>query len=137
MHVMCCFMSLNFVLFSICPILMFIVMIQFLYALVLGEASAITAGPYTILSLIPTAVISAISWMLKNKMFGGEEEKSPIDANNNQYQHVENEENTTVPLNPEEPHSNESGENLNLVVQNDDDPKPKNRSGYGTVPTET
>ena len=40
------------------------------YALVFGKLSAITAGPYTILSLIPSAAISFASWMLKTKMFG-------------------------------------------------------------------
>ena len=40
------------------------------YALVFGQLSAITAGPYTVLSLIPTAAISIASWILKTKIFG-------------------------------------------------------------------
>ena len=57
---------------SICVMLiaLFGALIQFVYALVLGEASAITAGPYTVLSLIPSVIITAFSWMLKNKIFG-------------------------------------------------------------------
>ena len=50
-------------------ILLFAIVIILLYALVLGEASAISTGLYTVLSLIPTAVISVVSWMFKNKVF--------------------------------------------------------------------
>ena len=51
------------------PFPIFIVVIQFLYSLVLGEASAISAGPYTVLSLIPSAAISVATWLVKNKVF--------------------------------------------------------------------
>ena len=57
------------------PILIFAIVIQFLYVLVLGEASAISTGPYTVLSLIPTAAISAAGWLVKNKVFSNVNEK--------------------------------------------------------------
>ena len=128
----CCLMSLNILLFSITPILVFVIMIQFIYALVLGEASAITAGPYTILSLIPSAIVSAVTWMLKNKMFGGEEEddtkkKDKDDDSTNDESTSEN-----IPQNNDETGS----QDLALVVQNTNTPKPTSRSGYGTVPTD-
>ena len=61
--------------FTIDIFLMFGVVIQFLYVLVLGEASAISTGPYTVLSLIPTAAISAAGWLVKNKVFSSIDEK--------------------------------------------------------------
>ena len=50
-------------------IFMYIILIQLVYALLaLGQSAAITAGPaYTVLTLISSAAISFVSWMLKNK----------------------------------------------------------------------
>ena len=61
------------------PVIMFAIVINLLYPLVLGEASAISAGPYTVLSLIPTAVVSALTWLIKNKVFSHkiEDEEQP------------------------------------------------------------
>ena len=50
-------------------VIFFSFMFQFLCLLVLSRASYTTLGPYTIISLLPTAAISAISWMLRKKYF--------------------------------------------------------------------
>ena len=52
----------------------FIVTFVLVYALVLGQASAITAGPYAVLSLIPSAAITIGSWTLKSKVLGTKDE---------------------------------------------------------------
>ena len=54
--------------FFIYPILGFAIMFLFLYLLMLTQASTITATPNMFLSLLPTAAISAISWMLRKKL---------------------------------------------------------------------
>ena len=64
---------INFGLMFIMPIIVFGALIQLVYALVLGQASAVTAGPYTIISLIPSIAITLFSWMIKRKLFGGKE----------------------------------------------------------------
>ena len=43
-------------------------MFLFLYLLMLTQASTVTATPNMFLSLLPTAAISAISWMLRKKL---------------------------------------------------------------------
>ena len=55
-------------------VVMFIQTFVLVYALVLGQASAITAGPYTVLSLIPSVAITVGSWTLKFKIFGQSKE---------------------------------------------------------------
>lgn len=51
----------------------------------LGEASAISVGAYTVLSLIPTAAISIVSWMFKNRVFSNTKmkDKNESDKKNN------------------------------------------------------
>ena len=89
------------------PFPMFIVVIQFLYSLVLGEASAISTGPYTVLSLVPTAAISVAVWLVKNKVFSSgtkeEDENKEPDKKKN-----ENEDEKNSAIN--------NGEALTLVV---------------------
>ena len=65
----CIILIVNTIFVLVYPVFVFVLVIQFLYLLVLGEASAISAGPYTVLSLIPTAAISAAIWLVKNKVF--------------------------------------------------------------------
>ena len=62
-------------------ILLFTIVIILLYALVFGEASAISTGLYAVLSLIPTAVISFVSWMFKNKVFSNTNSAKMEDKN--------------------------------------------------------
>jgi hypothetical protein len=122
----CCtsvMMFINAIFIFLHPFLMFIIMIQFLYVLVLGEASAISAGPYTVLSLIPTAAISAAGWLVKNKVFSSIDEE---EEDNSQLQ--ENEENEESAANN---HANDS-EALTLVV-NEDTPRDKEVKSYGAT----
>ena len=72
-------MIINGILVFLQPIFMYVIVMRFLYGLVLGEASAISAGPYTVLSLIPTAAISAAGWLVKNKVFSSIDEKEDKD----------------------------------------------------------
>lgn len=111
-------MIINAIVVFLNPIFMFTIVIHFLYALVLGEASAISAGPYTVLSLIPTAAISAVSWLFKNKVFSStaeEEDEQPKDDNEDDT--GDNENGGT--------HSEADGEALRLVV-NEDTPASRN-----------
>lgn len=51
-------------------ILLLITIFQFVYAFVSNQSANITTAPvYTILSLIPSAVISLVTWMLKTEVF--------------------------------------------------------------------
>lgn len=62
-----------FILFTFCFLVLLVslgMVFPLVYALVFGQLSAVAAGPYTVLSLIPSAAISLSSWMLKAKMFG-------------------------------------------------------------------
>ena len=59
-----------------------IVLFLVVYAILLNQSLSITTGPvYTVLSLIPTAAISFVSWMLKTKAFQFEELKNAKDTN--------------------------------------------------------
>ncbi len=103
------------------PFLMFVVMIQFLYVLVLGEASAISSGPYTVLSLIPTAAVSAASWLLKNKVFSSSSVNEKEDKKKSN-QEKENKKKSAT----------NNGEAPTLVVKND---KKKSATNNGEAPT--
>ena len=100
------------------PFLIFAIVIQFLYVLVLGEASAISTGPYTVLSLIPTAAISAAGWLIKNKVFSSVSEE---EDNNNH--NKENEESAI---------KDDEALTLKLLV-NEDTPDKKVKSYGATV----
>jgi hypothetical protein len=103
----CCTSVMMFVgaiMFLLHPFLMFVIVFLFLYILVLGEASAISEGQYTVLSLIPIA-ISATGWLIKNKVLNISSISEKEDSNE------PNQEN-------EEPAVND-GENLTLVVNED------------------
>ena len=66
--------------FIIC--LFLIVLFLVVYVLLLNQSLSFTIGPvYTVLSLIPTAAISFVSWMLKTKVFQLEEIKNAEDTN--------------------------------------------------------
>ena len=69
-------------------VVLFAVVSFFLYALVLGEASAIPTGAYTFLSLIPipTAAIPIVSWMFENRVFSNTKmkDKNESDKKNNE-----------------------------------------------------
>ena len=87
---------------------MFALVIQFLYQLVLGEASAVSAGPYTVLSLIPSAAISAAGWLVKNKVFSSiteKEDKDKVSSNENKDENEDEKKSAT-----------NNGELLTLVV---------------------
>ena len=100
-------MIINGIIIFANPIFMFIIVIHFLYALVLGEASAISTGPYTVLSLIPTTAISAAGWLIKNKVFSSVEEEEDKNQESNENKE-ENED--------EKKSATNSGEALTLVV---------------------
>lgn len=59
-------------------------MLKFLYDVVLSEASPFTTGPYTVLSLIPSAAISVATWMIKNKVFSDSAKDTLITSDENQ-----------------------------------------------------
>ena len=65
-----------FIMFFIYPVLSFAIMFEFLYSLVLNRASAITTVPNTLLSLLPSAAISGISWMLRKKFMSTSDESN-------------------------------------------------------------
>ena len=110
---------LNGIVVFVHPIIMFVVVIYFLYALVLGEASAISAGPYTVLSLIPTAAISAATWLVKNKVYTSVSEKEDEkDKENSKEDESEDDAKSTT--------TNE--ESLTLIV-NGDTPRPVSVNG--------
>ncbi len=104
----CCtsvMMLVGVIMFLLHPFLMFVIVFLFLYVLVLGEASAISEGPYTVLSLIPTAAISATGWLIKNKVLNI---SSISEKEDNNELNQENEESAV-----------NDGENLTLVVNED------------------
>ena len=116
--------------------LLLILLFPVVYALLLNQSLSITAGPvYTVLSLIPTAAISFVSWMLKTKAFQFEELKNaqnsedtnePRAANNDNDQEEERIPLLTVEENGSstEPARNESSPNL------------RNRQNYGATNAE-
>ena len=67
-------------LFFLYPVLDFAIMFLFLYLLMLSRASVITTTPNTFLSLLPTAAISAISWMLRKKFMNTRNTDTDITA---------------------------------------------------------
>ena len=79
---LCIMIIIDIIFVLVQPLIMFLLVIQFLYLLVLGKASAISTGPYTVLSLIPTAAISAASWLVKNKVFSSVDEKEDKEEHN-------------------------------------------------------
>lgn len=104
--------------------MLFVVMIQFLYALVLGQASAITSGPYTIFSLIPSAVVSVVTWMVKNKVFG---KNKDIDKDDNL-------EKKNEPSQQQEAGDNEHpSDQIPLVAKATDDSKHRDTIKYGAT----
>ena len=74
---------MNVCLMFVMPCFLFGALIQLVYALVLGQASAITAGPYTIISLIPSIAITLLSWIIKKKLFGGRKGEDGTENNQN------------------------------------------------------
>ena len=70
----------------------FIVTFVLVYALVLGQASAITTGPYAVLSLIPPATITIGSWTLKSKVLGGKVQDKDTDSENQEEEPVRSQE---------------------------------------------
>jgi hypothetical protein len=96
------------------PFFMFVIVIQILYVLImmLGEASVISAVPYTLLLSIPTPAVSAASWLVKNKIFSSVNEEE--DKKESNQENEENEESAT-----------NNGEVLALVVRNDNEDKKK------------
>lgn len=59
-----------FLMYGVFIILPLLLLLQLVYALALSQSSSITSSPvYTILSLVPSAVISFVTWMLKTKFF--------------------------------------------------------------------
>ena len=80
-------------------LLFFAFLFQFLCLLVLSRASYTTLGPYTIISLLPTAAISTISWMLRKRYF--------------KIKHDENTGNSTADTNSTENNEDEVDENAN------------------------
>ena len=133
-------MVTNGVIMLILPFLSSIFLFQFLYALVLSEASAITAGPYTILSLIPSAAVSVAIWMIKNKVFSDTEsptsnEENTTEGNKTQNENsIENETQSTDDQSLLSSNEANDGQRLTLVV-NADSPNGNNRDqrSYGTV----
>ena len=69
-----------------------IVTFVLVYALVLGQASAITTGPYAVLSLIPPATITIGSWTLKSKVLGGKVQDKDTDSENQEEEPVRSQE---------------------------------------------
>lgn len=62
------------------------------YALVLGQASVLTTGPYAVLSLIPPATITIASWTLKSKVLGGKVQDKDTDSENQEEEPVRSQE---------------------------------------------
>ena len=112
---------MNIGLMFVMPVFLFGALIHLVYALVLGQASAITAGPYTIISLIPSIAITLSSWMIKRKLFGGKK--------------ADGTKKETKDLVGSQNHESKEKEALILVTLNDDsDPKTsgsKNSQRYG------
>ena len=105
------------------PIFMTLLMFKLLYDIVLSEASPITAGPYTVLSLIPSVAISVATWMIKNKVFSDTTNISPITSDGNRG----GEGNQTRNLSSDD---HVDGERL-LLVANGDSPA-ENQTTYGS-----
>ena len=59
-----------FLMYGIFILLPLLLLLQLVYALALSQSSSITSSPiYTVLSLLPSAVISFVTWVLKTKFF--------------------------------------------------------------------
>ena len=64
-------------------IYLFLVLVIILYIVAIGKTSVITFSFYGVLSLLPSAAITAVSWMFKNKVFKeGDEDNEPGSENN-------------------------------------------------------
>ena len=50
-------------------IYLFVVLVTILYVIAIGKTSVISFSFYGVLSLLPSVAITAVSWMLKNKLF--------------------------------------------------------------------
>lgn len=118
----CIMMIFNAISILVHPFIVFVAVIQFLYVLVLGQASAISAGPYTVLSLIPTAAISAASWLVRNKIFSSVDEKEDKkEPNKKNEDSATNSEAPTIVVNEDTP-SNGSGNDQEVVINEDAPP---------------
>ena len=105
------------------------------YALFLNQSLSITIGPvYTVLSLIPTAAISFISWILKTKIFQLEKLKN-----------AQNSEDTNGQRAAHNSTDSEEGRILLLTVEenssasepmSESSPNLRNRHNYGTTEAE-
>ena len=128
----CCCMSINLCLALAYPMMLFVVMIQFLYALVLSQASAITSGPYTIFSLIPSAVVSVVTWMVKNKVFG----KNKDEDDNSEEKNEPSQQQEASHNEQQEAGDNEHPDDqIPLVAKATDDSKHCDTTKYGSTAT--
>ena len=119
----CIILIVNAIFVLVYPVLVFVLVILFLYILVLGEASAISTGPYTVLSLIPTAAISAASWLVKNKVFVN----SNVDINKKEDKKESNQEN-------EDKRKSATNDSGALTLVNEDTPLNDQKMGsYGAI----
>ena len=100
------YQSFHFIMLLIFYIYMlsfFAFLFQFLCLLVLSRASYTTLGPYTIISLLPTAAISTISWMLRKRYFKIKHDgNSTADTNSTENNKDEVDENANNSTNDEE-----------------------------------
>ena len=116
----CIMMFFNAISIFVHPFIVFVAVIQFLYVLVLGQASAISAGPYTVLSLIPTAAISVAGWLIRNKIFSSVDEKEDKKTSNQENKDsATNSEAPTIVVNEDTQPSNGSGNDQEVVVNED------------------
>ena len=106
-----CVLVMYVLMFLSYPVIFFAFMFQVLYALVLSRASAIASIPNTFLSLLPTAAISVVSWILRKKFTNtyvenANTETNPTAETENTSQNIHaprsNEDNTNSSTNEEE-----------------------------------
>ena len=124
-------------LYALTILVLLVVLSLVVYAILLNQSSSITAGPvYTILSLIPTASISLVSWMLKTKIFefeelqnaqNSEDTSEPRAANNDNDQEEER-----IPLLTVE----ENGSSTEPAPRSESSPNLCNRHNYGATNAE-
>ena len=57
----------------------FMVVITILYVIAIAESSVLELSFYGVLSLLPTVAITAVTWVLKNKVFSDDNEDNETD----------------------------------------------------------
>ena len=124
-----------FILYAIIISVLIVPLFLVVYALLLNQSLSITIGPvYTVLSLIPTAAISFVSWMLKTKVFQFEKLKNALNSEDTNEQRAANNntdsEEERIPLPTVDENSSAS------EPRSESSPNLCNRHNYGTTDAE-